>query len=488
MGRFLNPKALKTVRSEPVTPPYRPPQKTVFNGGSTGSTRAGVGIVEAPPAAKPEIPEQPRALWDSVGLVSLGFYLISPEVNDLFAHYLGIKPYLAWVSSVLLAISFLASGSAARGLRLPIGKYWALFVFVLICSVPFSTWPSSSLSQLQGYVLRGVILFFGIAAFVVDVASVKFFFLMQAIRGFLLLISCALWGGSSGDSDRFALIGSSFYSNANELALALTTVVGFFLYLLVQQNVAKSLLGAIAFLADVFFLLKTGSRGGFLAMAAVVGFSLYFSKRFRSRLLAIVVLLPLVALVVPSDTLHRLTYVFFDPASATVSNDSEGAAVQSQIERTDLFWKSVHMTMEHPLLGVGVGEFPDAVYQNDVANHTHSPALGTHNSYTQVSAETGFPGLIVYLMILFTGIRMNYQIFQRTLTDQRLAFFPLAALCLLTSSVGFAVGSTFHHMAWTGTIPLLTGATAGLWQACQKEATKVGSPNLLTEQEAQARA
>ena len=483
MGRFLNPKALKKVRSEPVVPPYRPPQKTVFDGHPTAGTHAGVAVAEVPTAAQAEIPDQPRGLLNTVGLVSLGLYMVSPELNDICFHFLGMNPYVSAVSAILLAVSFLASGSAARGLRLPIGRYWALFTIVLICSVPFSTWPGNSLSQLEGYIPRGVLLFFAIAAFVVDVSAVKFFFLMQAARGLLLLMSCALWG-SAGDGDRFAIEGSVFYSNANELALGLTTVVGFFLYLLVQKNVGKFLLGAIAFLADVFFLLKTGSRGGFLAIAVVLAFSIFFSARYRSRLLAMLVLVPLLVIAVPKDTLHRLTYIFADPTSASVQTVSDEGAVQSQIERTELFWKSVHLMMEHPLLGVGVGEFPDAVYQSDLANHTRSPALGTHNTYTQVGAETGFTGLIVYLMIVFTGIRMNYRIFRRTMTDERLAFFPLAALCLLTSSVGFAVGSTFHHVAWTGALPMLTGATAGLWQAFQKEAAKVGSPDLLNPQQA----
>jgi O-antigen ligase len=304
---------------------------------------------------------------------------------------------------------------------------------------------------------------------------------MQTIAGLLLLISCALWG-SSGDSDRFNIGQSYFYSNSNELALGLTTTMGFFLYLLVQKNVGKWLLGAVAFLADVYFLLKTGSRGGLVAMGAVIAFSLFFSSRYRSRLLVMVVFLPVLVVAIPPDTLHRLTFIFADPVTAGVRTESDEAAVQSQIERTELFWKSVHLMITHPLLGVGVGEFPDAVYASDLENHTRSPALGTHNSYTQVGAECGIPSLIVYLLIVFTGIRMNYRIFRRTLSDERLAFFPLAALCLLTSSLGFAIGSTFHHVAWSGTLPMLTGATAGLWQACQKEAAKVGSPNLLTEQ------
>src|SRR5271169_941932 len=111
MGRFLNPKALKKVRSEPVVPPYRPLQKTILSVDSTVGTPVGVAVVEAPTTAQPETPDQPRGLLNSVGLVSLGLYMVSPELNDLCFHYLGINPYVSAVSAILLAVSFLASGS-----------------------------------------------------------------------------------------------------------------------------------------------------------------------------------------------------------------------------------------------------------------------------------------------------------------------------------------------------------------------------------------
>ncbi len=470
MGRFLNPKALKTVRTEPVSPPYRTPQISKVS--SPVGTSAALEVLPSH-----SLPEQPRSLWGMVGLVSLVFYMIAPELNDLFAH-IGVKIYVSAVSSILLALAFLASGSATRGLKLPMGKYWVLFTCILVATVPFSTWPSASLGQLESYIPRGILCYFAITAFVADVAAVKWFFFAVVTQGFLLLLNCLVWGGPTDDG-RFVLEGSSFYANSNELALALMAGIPFFVYLIFQKGAFKLLVGAVGFLADIYFLLKTGSRGGFIAFAAVIVVSLIFSAGHRAKILSMMLLLPLLIVFVPAETLQRLTYIFADPATATVQSNSDTAAVLSQIQRTQLFWRSVHMTGEHPLLGVGVGEFPDAVYQDDVANHTRSAALGTHNSYTQVSSECGIPALLVYLLIIVTGIRMNYRIYKRTLPEERLSFFPTAALCVLTASVGFAVGSAFHHVAWSGVIPSLTGVTAGLWLACQKEAEKAGLPNLL---------
>src|SRR5208283_2824448 len=106
MGRFLNSKALKGVRSEPVVPPYSPPRKAVFDGGSTLGKPVNTAVVEAPTAARTEIPDQPRGLLNTVGLVSLGVYMVSPEVNDIFFHLLGVNPYVSAVSAILLGVSF----------------------------------------------------------------------------------------------------------------------------------------------------------------------------------------------------------------------------------------------------------------------------------------------------------------------------------------------------------------------------------------------
>src|SRR5271156_940051 len=104
MGRFLNPKALKTARSEAVPPPHRPPQKVPHKAGPPAAST----VAEPPPRAASEEWEQPRSMMGMVGMVSLGFYMISPELNDLFTHYFGFKSYVSVVSAILLALAFLA--------------------------------------------------------------------------------------------------------------------------------------------------------------------------------------------------------------------------------------------------------------------------------------------------------------------------------------------------------------------------------------------
>ena len=57
------------------------------------------------------------------------------------------------------------------------------------------------------------------------------------------------------------------------------------------------------------------------------------------------------------------------------------------------------MFFDHPILGVGIGNYPDAYPQYYITIFVNS--LGhAHNYYINIAAETGFIGLVVYLLFL----------------------------------------------------------------------------------------
>jgi len=59
------------------------------------------------------------------------------------------------------------------------------------------------------------------------------------------------------------------------------------------------------------------------------------------------------------------------------------------------------MVADRPLLGVGLGAYAHA-------NRDYNPALGaydTHNTYVNIAAETGLPGLILFLAMMVSLLR-----------------------------------------------------------------------------------
>jgi O-antigen ligase len=228
----------------------------------------------------------------------------------------------------------------------------------------------------------------------------------------------------------------------------------------------------------VYYLLKTSSRGAFLGMGIMLLCTVIFSAKYRWRLLPIVLLTPLLLLAMPDDVIHRLTFVSLDSKNATATTEEEMASLASQREREELFRRSVEMMFQHPLFGVGVGEFMDAVFLDDSEKGQRSPGLGTHNSYTEVGSECGIPALIAYVALIVLSIRQSYRVFKRSAADPRLEGLSTAAMCIMASIVGYAAGTFFYHVAYGGTLPLLTGAAAGLWQAFLAEVKSLPDTDL----------
>ena len=68
--------------------------------------------------------------------------------------------------------------------------------------------------------------------------------------------------------------------------------------------------------------------------------------------------------------------------------------------RRELLTESIRVTMHHPLFGVGPGNFQA---------YTQSWHV-THNTYTELSSETGLPGLGLFLAILLLTFRSLKQV------------------------------------------------------------------------------
>ena len=104
-------------------------------------------------------------------------------------------------------------------------------------------------------------------------------------------------------------------------------------------------------MAYVVFL--TGSRGGFAAFIVVVAICLWeFAIRGRRRyLLLIAAAAGVVLWQFAGGMLAERLRGTFDP------NDESTPAYASAQMRQQLFWRSVEITKEHPLLGVGPGNF-----------------------------------------------------------------------------------------------------------------------------------
>jgi O-antigen ligase len=426
------------------------------NVGGTAGIRP--GRVLAFPAQASNLSESPGiTIFHRIGLLSYCVYLFSAYGNDLSLHVFGEKAYLSWFSGILVAIALIPCATPLRGLRTVIGKAWLGMVCCLLLSTMFSMWRSRSAGLLVSYIPKTLCLFYYACAFTLTLKQCRILIIANVFCTSVVLLSASLFGQTV--EGRFCIPSSYFMGGGNDLALALVSGLGFALFLLSQRSVVAQLLGAAEFLLSIYFLLKTGSRGGFLALGVFLVICLIFSSR-RWKLVALMAPALVLVAIVPGSALNRLVEI---AAPGTLDNSTATTeATESQLERTMLLQKSISFAMAHPILGTGPDTFQDALWREDVKNQTHTHTLGTHNTYTQVASECGLPALFCYMIVLCGSIGSNYRIMKRTRRVPGAEKVFTMALCLFGSLIAFAVGTVFHHDAYAVTLPVLSGVSAAL--------------------------
>ena len=264
------------------------------------------------------------------------------------------------------------------------------------------------------------------------------------------------------------------YSNPNDLAIGL--LMGILFWWFMVANPAHSILVRVLGLgvlgAALPALVKTGSRAAMIVVVLALPM-LLFQRSLANRLKLVVVGAVLVAVAVMAlpGYLRERYLTFLAPPDAeergrplteTEQAIFEGAVGSTQ-NRMELLRDSIRFTLQHPLLGVGLGMF--AVAESDDAAVRGQRGLwkGTHNTYTQVSSEAGIPALVMLLAILVSAFRLLTRMQKANAQShhpykQHAAPAAMLRAFLLATSVGLL----FMHVAYSPMIPTFIGVVFGL--------------------------
>jgi O-antigen ligase len=283
-----------------------------------------------------------------------------------------------------------------------------------------------------------------------------------------LLVSCLAFGGPGDDpaETRFRIPHSLFYANPNDLALALLIGISSFLFLLASRQWIVRFAGGAGIVLASFFAFRTSSRGSLIAAAALTILLIWLSaEKLKTIGLAFsaagIILVAALAGGSSGSTFHRLSLLLND-AGATADSAADQSSLASGEQRQELFATSLRYTLAHPLFGVGPDQFAAAVEQDAEKSGVHTPWLGTHNTYTQISSECGIVALFFYLAVIVYCLRANLAL--HLATRDRPHQRPVAALSrsLLAGTLVYAIAAFFFHMAYSAHLPMLAGLTVAL--------------------------
>ncbi len=365
-------------------------------------------------------------------------------------------PYLFIVGlSALLLYAFAFGTARNRFTFIPTFPLMTLSAWMVLSSI-FGMWPSGSLRVLLNRWFGAVLLY------------VIIIMLPKSFRGHALVMGSMAWataailflvrsrgievGGRLGIDD-------SSLGNSNDLALYLVVGLPFCATYALEKgkNAALRVLMALVFSYGLLTVLRTGSRMGLIALLAQgVALFLVGSGKTRAFLLLMVACTALGALLFLPEVVRARYFTWFEPAEASEENAQElQKAAGSAENRWELLKLSIKITGQHPFLGVGPGEFPDAVRELTAAPGVKGESHQTHNTYTQVSSECGIiPGLL-YIGIVAFSLKAARRIRRTLERSPELQSARRHALCLYISTVAYAVCAFFGSLAYSVHLLLL---------------------------------
>ncbi|HEV8603231.1 MAG TPA: O-antigen ligase family protein [Gaiellaceae bacterium] len=232
---------------------------------------------------------------------------------------------------------------------------------------------------------------------------------------------------------------------------------------------------AVLGIASVF---STVSRGGFLQLLAIIALLLVFPSR---RLFASPAQKALVMLVILAGAVTFFTRYQADlaPRLETILHQGQGGATETASGRL-VIWPAARDAFDsRPFTGIGYGAFVETSV--DRLYDTRNTFIGSfkvhpeqvHNTFLGQLAELGIPGLVLFLGLLASTIRM----LRRTATKARRAgelFVNRVANALLLGIIAWCVGAFFISAETSRPIWIAIGICLALPKLIPAEAPAAG--------------
>lgn len=406
-----------------------------------------------------------REGWDAV-LVCLAAYILASvgRIHQLFPVLMPLKPAL--VSGALAVLLLLLDQSPQRQLRWvwgPATAYLLALVAWMALSVPGALWPAGAFRTWLDFAKTAVIYLVAVIA-VRDVRDVERLALVYFL-GAAAFAVVVLTRFNVGDEGRLAGL---YYYDANDFATLAVIALPLGLYSgLSHTRRAMRLLAWAGIAALAVAFAWSGSRGGVLALFAVVTYVLVrytaIPKRWRVASVAVIALL---AAATASDSTWARMQTLANPGGDYNLTSDEG--------RIRLWQRGLGYMRQHPVFGVGAGNFPTA--EGTISPLAQRQQYGMpvkwgppHNSYVQIGAELGVPALLIFagfLLSVFAALRARQPPAGGAPPQPDGPAATRLAQALTAALIGYVVGAFFLTLAYYEMLYMLAALAVALRKVC----------------------
>jgi O-antigen ligase len=411
----------------------------------------------------------PASALSWYGLAIFTFFFVTARLPGLFTE-LGI--YLALLGLVLRPQGVAFSPPLRWAV---VFLLWAL-VTALFAISPETAWPVLIER------LKALVIFFVVVNVLRTPERLRFYVLLILVAFVIYPARGTLLGYVGGNTLFGRAIWNQMYANPNNLGAITLLMLGLALAIATVKTQDARVRWAAAALVPVTLLiiLLTQSRGVFVGL--LVGFGPPLLARLRKRpsgVAPVVAVLAVIAVVVPATSWHRLegitrladTIAGADKSRSSTPGDSSlytRVAEESARQRFEILKTGLHIAAGNPIVGVGIGCYNDA-------NARYAPQLGAHdahNTYLSLAAETGFPGLLLWLGLVGSVLAQVRRRRAHLEADDR----AIQVLWIERAVIGFLVAGFFASYAGVTVFYLFLGT---LWAASNvlgRDVTEPGVP------------
>jgi O-antigen ligase len=377
--------------------------------------------------------------------------------------------YFSMIGFILL------SGAIPLALSNRMTQIIVVFTIWVGVTLPFSMWRSNSLDSGRE-AFQCLMTFVAVSG--LAISGRQCIRVIQTL-GLASLVGAALsFRYGSMETGRLELFQGSF-KDPNEYAMTLLIGLPLLALMARSDSLFLRIAGGGGTLITFYVFLRTGSRGGMIALLAM-GLVLFWGVSLSRKVVVLVAAgaaLSIGLAVMPNYIQARYVTFFSADESGPMTDEERallrGSDVASTEGRWSLIFDGLRLTAEHPLFGVGPGNFPVTRW-NEAADQGRRVGWNvTHNTYLQLSSETGIMGALLFIAFLYRA----FQATRRVVKNGAANGYPelaRAAYHLWLSLVALCVSAFFLSLGYFPAFYVLGAIALSLERAISQP--KVSSP------------